>query len=277
MAEAPENLDALIGRHFNDEGEEYVVMRFGPKQWKRSVLDAGFYAKPGKEADVDDWEWSTAAEVVAFVKKMPTIDDDYQPTLELRAEELDEHPLASEDVDESEFWSLVEDDDDEDKKNAKEGEKFFAEQRTNDYLSGVLAGMMYGAMYSLADLGRGLQKALLFGPVRVGTKDSKDAFCSYINTSADVIVNAPSFEILTALMWIAGFREIQCARGVTKWVPSEKGERATEIIDRLVGFATLKTGINSLVKVQCFTRLELKERVSAGCIIDPMRATDAEM
>jgi hypothetical protein len=132
-----------------------------------------------------------------MVRKHPFLDEDFPATLALRAEELDTHPLALLDVDLCDFWSkyavgnahLV---------NAKASAAFFSAQRADPYRNGVLDGMMYGAMFALADVGRVLQNALLFKPVRKGAAHDLAAFCSYVNTTGEVNVNGQSFEIIKA-------------------------------------------------------------------------------
>lgn len=54
-----------------------------------------------------------------------------------------------------------------------------------------------------------------------------------------------------------------------------KGKVATTIIKRLVGIEALKTGVNALVKIETFKRSDVS--IPAGCIMNPMLATDAEM
>ena len=99
MAGAAPNRDWLVGRRFFDEGEEYEVMRVGRKRWKKSDIDVAFYCVPDQRADEPEWEWSKAEEVEEFVKKNPALDDGFHTTLLERADELETHPLAQEDVD----------------------------------------------------------------------------------------------------------------------------------------------------------------------------------
>ena len=54
-----------------------------------------------------------------------------------------------------------------------------------------------------------------------------------------------------------------------------KGKVATMIIKRLVGIEALKTGVSALVEIETFKRLDVL--IPAGCIMNPMLATDAEM
>ena len=121
---------------------------------------------PDQRADEPEWEWSKAEEVEEFAKKNPALDDGFHTTLLERADELETHPLAQEDVDTSEFW--VGGVASEDLGNAKEAETFFNVQRADPYLNGLLDGQMYGALFSLSELARGIQNALLLKPVRSG-------------------------------------------------------------------------------------------------------------
>jgi len=268
------NRDWLVGRRFFDEGQEYEVMRVGRKRWKKSAIDVAFYCVPDERGDEPEWEWSKAEEVEEFVKKNPALDDGFHTTLLERADELETHPLVQEDVKTSEFWncsvanfrSLG---------NAKEAEAFFNAQRADPYLNGLLDGQMYGALFSLSELARGIQNALLLKPVRQGIRDDAATFCSYVNTTSETVVNAQSFEMLKALMWLAGFEEQNGPRGVTIWTPIMKGKVATTIIKRLVGIEALMTGVNALVKIETFKRSDVS--IPAGCIMNPMLATDAEM
>lgn len=57
-------------------------------------------------------------------------------------------------------------------------------------------------------------------------------FCSYVNTTSDIIVNDQVIGIFKALMWLAGFEEKECARGVTKWSPIATGGQATSEVRR---------------------------------------------
>ena len=241
-----------------DDGKEFVVMRFCVKYWKRSLREAAFYSEPGKVKHPKKWEWSLATEVEAMVRKHPVIDEEFCATLLVRAQDLDTHPLVTLTVAFCVFWSMYEDGD-EHKANAQASEAFFAAQRADPYLNGVLDGMMYSALYALAELGCALLNALLLKPVRQGTARETMPFFPYVNTTGEVIVNTQSFEIIKALMWLAGFKEITFARGVTKWVPIASGEMALPIVQRLVGIEALKTGINPLVKIET--------RVNRGCII----------
>ena len=163
----------------------------------------------------------------------------------------------------------------EDLGNAKEAEAFFNAQRADLYLNGLLDGQMYGALFSLSELARGIQNALLLKPVRQGVNQDASTFCSYINTTGEIVVNSQSFEMLKALMWLAGFHEQNGPRGVTIWTPIMKGKVATTIIKRLVGIEALMTGVNALVKIETFKRSDVS--IPAGCITNPMLATDAEM
>jgi hypothetical protein len=36
----------MIGRRFVDEGKEYVVMKAGHRQWKRSMREVANYSEP---------------------------------------------------------------------------------------------------------------------------------------------------------------------------------------------------------------------------------------
>ena len=56
----------------------------------------------------------------------------------------------------------------------------------------------------------------------------------------------------------------------------EQGKVATTIIKCLVvGIEALMTGVNALVKIETFKRSDVS--IPAGCIMNPMLATDAEM
>ena len=121
----------------------------------------------------------------------------------------------------------------------KEAETFFNIQRADPYLNGLLDGQMYGALFSLSELGRGIKNALFLKPVRQGMDQDARTFCSYINTTGEIVVNSQSFEMLKALMWLAGFHEQNSPRGVTIWTPIIKGKVATTIIKRLVGIEAL--------------------------------------
>ena len=134
---------------------------------------------------------------------------------------------------------------------------------------------MYGAIFSLSELARGIQNALVLKPVRKGVNQDVSIFCSYINTTGEIVVNSQSFEMLKALMWLAGFHEQNGPRGVTMWTPITKGKVATTIIKRLVGIEALTTGVNALVKIETFKRSDVS--IATGCIMNPMLATDAEM
>lgn len=274
MSERAQQRHWLLGRRFIDEEQEFEVMRIGVKRWKRSVIDVVYYCTPEERTNMSEWEWSTAEEVEEFVKKSPLLDDGFAPTLGERADELDTHPLAQEEVETSEFWAAFEEAD-QGVVNAKEAETFFNDQRTDPYLNGLLDGNMYGALFSLAELARGVQNALLLKPVRKGVRDDDDTFCSFVNTTGEVVVNSQSFEMLKALMWLAGFREHEFPRGISKWKPIVKGKVATTIIKRLIGIEALKTGVNALVKIETFKRSDVS--IPAGRIMNPMLATDAEM
>ena len=77
-------------------------------------------------------------------------------------------------------------------------------------------------------------------------------------------------------MWLAGFEEQNGPRGVTIWTPIMKGKVATTTTKRLVGIEALMTGVvNALVKIETFERSDVS--IPAGCITNPMLATDAEM
>ena len=82
---------------------------------------------------------------------------------------------------------------------------------------------MYGALFSLSELARGIQNTLLLKPVRQGVNQDASTFCSYINTTGEIVVNSQSFEMLKALMWLAGFHEQNGPRGITIWTPIMKG------------------------------------------------------
>ena len=265
MSASARDRENVVGRRFLDDGVEYVVMSFCDKYWKRSLHEVAFYSKPGNMKHPKKWEWSLATEVEAMVKKHPVIDKNFCATLLLRAMDLDTHPLATLTVAFCVFWSMYEDGDVH-KANAEASEAFFVTQRADPYLNGALDGMMYSALYALAEVGRALQNALLLKPVRQGIVRDTMPFFSYVNTTGEVIVNTQSFEIIKALMWLAGFKEINFARGVTKWVPIATGDMALPIIKRLIGIESLKTGINPLVKIETFERKN-----------NPMFATDAEL
>ena len=94
-------------------------------------------------------------------------------------------------------------------------------------------------------------------PVRQGVNQDASKFCSCINTTGETGVNAQSFVILKALMWLAGFEEQNGPRGVTIWTPITKGKVATTIIKRLVGIEALMTGVNALVKIETFKRSDV--------------------
>ena len=159
----------------------------------------------------------------------------------------------------------------EDLGKAKEAETFFNAQRADPYPNGLLDDQIYGVLFSLSKLGRGIQNALLLKPVRQGVNQDASTFCSYINTTGEIVVNSQSFEMLKALMWLAGFHEQNGPRGITIWTPIMKGKVATTIIKRLVGIEALKTGVNVLVKIETFKRSGVS--IPAGCIMNPMLAT----
>ena len=79
-----------------------------------------------------------------------------------------------------------------------------------------------------ADFGhtRGIQNALLLKPARKGVNQDASTFCSYINTTGEIVVNAQSFEMLKALIWLAGFEEQNGPRGVTIWLVIRKAGHA---------------------------------------------------
>ena len=54
-----------------------------------------------------------------------------------------------------------------------------------------------------------------------------------------------------------------------------RDHETTTIIKRLVGIEALKTGANALVKIGTSKRSDVS--IPAGCIMNPMLATDAEM
>ena len=54
-----------------------------------------------------------------------------------------------------------------------------------------------------------------------------------------------------------------------------KGKVATTIIKRLVGIEALMTSVNALVKIETFKRSDVS--IPAGCVINLVLATDAEM
>ena len=91
-------------------------------------------------------------------------------------------------------------------------------------------------------------------------------------------MSSQTFQIIKALMLLAGFKKEECERGATKWSPIATGDEATATIKRLIGIEALKNGINALVKIETFKRSDL-EKMSAppGCIMNPMLATDAVM
>ena len=72
-------------------------------------------------------------------------------------------------------------------------------------------------------------------------------------------MNAQLFEMLKALMWLAGFEEQNGPRGVTItiWTPIMKGKVATTITKRLIGIEALMTGVNALVKIETFKRSDV--------------------
>ena len=88
-------------------------------------------------------------------------------------------------------------------------------------------------------------------------------------------MNTQSFEIIPALMWLAGFQQAEPVRGVTVWSPIATGDQATSIIKRLIGIEALMTGINALVKIETFKRQDVETPV--GLLMNPMLATDAEL